>query len=221
VTFAVYIPAIVVGRLSIGVFDVARLTSVDFAVVLYSVLAVIAPVTDLIMELLPAPVVLVVGFIALVASLEVFDKAFSDLHASQFEQNYVRYLLSMTWVSFAVGLLISLLTMSVSISLGLIVPLYNAGYIKRKDIIPYMMGANVTTLGERLIAATVLDTVPGFNVVLLLTIAVTLVSVAALLVYDRFYTVIKTSFDAIMTGERLFRAFIVFLLLFPAFLVVF
>ena len=47
---------------------------------------------------------------------------------------------------FALGCLAALLTLSVSVALTLLVPLAAKGYVDRREAMPYIMGANITTL---------------------------------------------------------------------------
>ena len=54
---------------------------------------------------------------------------------------------------FGLGCLVALITMSVSVALTVLVPLVAKGYVKREDILPYIMGANITTLGDTMLAA--------------------------------------------------------------------
>ena len=55
--------------------------------------------------------------------------------------------------------------MSVSISLTLLIPLSLKGYIRRDAIIPYVMGANISTWVDTLVAALLLDTPRAFTIV--------------------------------------------------------
>ena len=57
---------------------------------------------------------------------------------------------------FALGCLVATLTLSVSVALTVLVPLASRGYIKREESIPYIMGANITTLADTLVAAMIL-----------------------------------------------------------------
>ena len=54
-------------------------------------------------------------------------------------------------VTFLLGALVTLLTMSVSLSLSILVPLSMRGYVRRENVIPYVMGANITTFIDTLI----------------------------------------------------------------------
>ena len=65
---------------------------------------------------------------------------------------------------FAVGCGVALLTLSVSVALTVLVPLVAKGYLKKEDTLPYIAGANITTLADTLVAAILLgnpDRLPG------------------------------------------------------------
>jgi hypothetical protein len=51
-------------------------------------------------------------------------------------------------------------------SLTVLVPLGAKGYVKREEAIPYIMGANVTTLADTLLLAIVIGNVVGIQIVL-------------------------------------------------------
>jgi sodium-dependent phosphate cotransporter len=81
---------------------------------------------------------------------------------------------------FGLGCLVALVTMSVSVALTLLVPLVAKGYAKREHILPYIMGANITTLGDTMLAAFALDSPATVRIVLAQIIASTIVSVIIL-----------------------------------------
>lgn len=58
-----------------------------------------------------------------------------------------------------------------SVSVGLLVPLYGQGLVRRRETVPYLLGANVTTLGDTLIAAVALGSPGGFAVVVWMALA--------------------------------------------------
>jgi sodium-dependent phosphate cotransporter len=84
------------------------------------------------------------------------------------------------WPMFGLGCLVALVTMSVSVALTLLVPLVAKGYAKREHILPYIMGANITTLGDTMLAAFALDSPATVRIVLAQVIASTIVSVIIL-----------------------------------------
>ncbi|MDY6770720.1 MAG: sodium:phosphate symporter [Candidatus Nanohaloarchaea archaeon] len=216
VAYLIYVPAILLGLLVARNVDMAAVNIIDGGGGFTSVLAVLDPVIAFILASMPPYIAFLLAFAGLFVSLELFDHAFAELSADRFENRYFRYLMGTPWIAMAVGALATLVTTSVAISVGLIVPLYNKGYyIKRKEIIPYLMGANITTLADTLFAAVVLDTYIGFNLVLLLGAAATLVTLVYLVFYDRFYGVVKFLFDKVVTDRRYMLFFALSLTLLP------
>jgi hypothetical protein len=77
--------------------------------------------------------------------------------------------------------------MSVSVSLSILVPLSNRGFIRRENVIPYIMGANITTFIDTLLASVLLDNPQAFTIVLVQMVSITLVSSLILVtVYGRY-----------------------------------
>jgi len=125
-----------------------------------------------------------------------------------------------TWLSFGLGLLITTVTTSVAFSVGVIVPLYNRGYVERDEIIPYVLGANIGTLFDALLVALVLSTPVGVTTVLLILGLSTGLTIVALLLLDWYVWSITTVDDRLLEDRRAFVAFVVSLLLVPLILVV-
>ncbi len=65
------------------------------------------------------------------------------------------------WPMFLLGCLVALLTLSVSVAITVMVPLAAKGYIDRREAMPYIMGANITTLADTLVAAMILGKAGG------------------------------------------------------------
>jgi sodium-dependent phosphate cotransporter len=91
------------------------------------------------------------------------------------------------WVMFAVGAAITLISMSVSVSLSILVPLSARGFVRRENVIPYIMGANITTFIDTMLAAVLLGTPLAFTVILAGMSSITLVSIVILATVYRRY----------------------------------
>jgi solute carrier family 34 (sodium-dependent phosphate cotransporter) len=135
----------------------------------------------------PTWVLFPIGFGMLFFSLWLFDHVLPDLHLEESQLGLVHHLLYRPVVTFALGAGITALTMSVSVSLSLLVPLSARGYIRRENIIPYIMGANITTFDDTLIAAALLANPAAVTVVLVQMVSVALVSLIILGIGFRFY----------------------------------
>jgi Na+/phosphate symporter len=127
------------------------------------------------------------GLGMLLLSFAVLDRALPDLQRPGARFGNLSRLLFRPGVMFALGAVITLFSFSVAVSLSLLVPLSARGYIRQENIIPYIMGANVTTLVDTLFAAVLLGNPLGLSVVLTLMVAVCLVSLVILMVIFRPY----------------------------------
>ena len=99
----------------------------------------------------------------------------------------VQHMLYRPVVTFIIGAAVTVLTMSVSVSLGLLVPLSVRGYVRRENVIPYILGANITTFIDTLIAAALLVNPAAVTVVLVQMVSVGIVSLVILVTSYRFY----------------------------------
>jgi Na+/phosphate symporter len=105
---------------------------------------------------------------------------------------------------FGLGSLVALVTMSVSVALTVLVPLVAKGYLRRRQALPYIMGANVTTLGDTLLTALILNNDQATQVVLAELIGVGTITLLLLTFAYRPLTeaVVRTT-DKLMSKPRL------------------
>jgi Na+/phosphate symporter len=118
-------------------------------------------------EILPDWGVFLLGLGVTVLSLNLIDRALPELDKEENVFGRFSKLLYRPSVTFVLGLILTLLTMSVSVSLGLLVPLSARGYIRRENLIPYIMGCNISTFIDTLIAGILLRNPVATNVVLI------------------------------------------------------
>ena len=220
-TYAAYIPATILGYFLVANFDTSFLALSAPESLTYGLDMIYGGLISALSSHL-GPLTLFTGsVIVLVWSLQMFDRGFKGISEEKFRSKYLRFLFTNRWVSFGMGAGITLLTTSVALSVGIIVPLYNRGYFRRKEIIPYLMGANITTMISSLMAAAVMGSKQGMMAALVLTSAVLITTIVLLAVYDRFYSLLKTVFDTVMLRDRYLAAFIIVLFLIPLLLIVF
>ncbi|HEX9615899.1 MAG TPA: hypothetical protein VGA03_00690 [Anaerolineales bacterium] len=172
----------------------------------------IDPIIATIQRFIPTWVLFPVGFLLIVFSLRLFDRVLPDFHLKESSLGQVHHLLYRPLVTFALGAVITSLTMSVSVSLSLLVPLSARGYIRRENIIPYILGANITTFDDTLIAAALLSNPAAITVVLVQMLSVTIVSMFILLLSYRRYERLLERLVAII-GRRRRNLFIYILLI--------
>lgn len=181
VTQITYVPVLIIGfsllsKVPLAYIQASTQSSLDSPLEL-----VIDPIIAFLNTFLPGWLFLPIGFACMIGSLWLFDRVLPNLHLQETNFGFVHRLLYRPLVTFLFGAVITTLTMSVSVSIGLLVPLSVRGYIRRENIIPYILGANITTFDDTLIAAIVLANPTAITVVLVQMLSVTLVSLAILL----------------------------------------
>ena len=187
VTGTVYLPALALGAvlLAYGWLDVVRF---EQGAVLNSVLdRVVAPLVDPVSGVLPSWAVMLVGLAVLWISFYLFDRVLPDLDLESSRFSQVARLVYRPLVMFILGATLTLVTLSVSLSLSLLVPLSARGYVRRENAIPYIMGANITTFLDTLLATVLLSSADALSVVLVSMTSVTLISLLVLLLLFRPY----------------------------------
>jgi sodium-dependent phosphate cotransporter len=130
-------------------------------------------------------------------------------------RTYVFQHFKQRWIAFAIGLLITGVTTSVAFSLGVVVPLYNRQFVRRKEITPYILGANIGTLFDTLVVAFVLETTAGVAIVLLVVGLATLFTLVALVGYEPYAAVIDAGQDRFLEDRRFFVGFGILLVAAP------
>jgi sodium-dependent phosphate cotransporter len=187
ITATVYLPALAVSALLLEhhILDGIQL---DRGATLNSVLErALASLSQAVLAVLPDWGVMAIGLVVLWTSFYLFDRVLPDLHLEEGRFSKVAALIYRPLVMFLLGSVITLITLSVSLSLSLLVPLSARGYVRRENVIPYIMGANITTFADTLLATVILGSSDAFTVVLTSMASVALVSLFVLLVFFRRY----------------------------------
>jgi Na+/phosphate symporter len=120
-------------------------------------------------------------------SFSLFDKCLPQATLKESQVGWMSRLVYRPWVMFALGALITLISMSVSLSLAILVPLSARGFVRRENVIPYIMGANITTFIDTLLAAVLLDNAGAFTIVFAQMLSITAVSLVILATVYRRY----------------------------------
>lgn len=186
--------------------------------------AMLASVTDVIFDpivtwfvaLLPSWALFVIGFAIIMVSFNLFDKCLPQMSLKESQVGRVSRLVYRPWVMFVLGASITLISMSVSVSLSILVPLSQRGFIRRENVIPYIMGANITTFIDTLLAAVLLNNPQAFTVVLVQMISIAVVSFFILATFYRRYEIAMLNLvNSIMTNDRNLAIFMVTILIIP------
>jgi Na+/phosphate symporter len=202
VTGTTYLPALLIGAgiLQAGTFDQVQLGSgallrsaTDFAV---------RPIIDLIVNYFPSWLVFPIGLSVISLSFKLFDRCLPAMTLRESQVGRVSRLVYRPWVMFALGALITLISMSVSLSLSILVPLSARGYVRRENVIPYIMGANITTFIDTLLAAVLLGNPSAFTVVFVEMFSIAVVSAFILITIFRRYERAMLHFVAWVTDSN-------------------
>lgn len=181
-------------------------------------LSVLEPLTAAITARAGPALTFALAVALLFGSLTLFDRLLGTVDTETLRERFFSRL-QRTWVSFAVGLLVTGLTTSVAFSLGVVVPLYNRDYVTREELVPYVLGANIGTLFDTVLVAVVLESAVGVAVVLELLVVATGLTLAALFALGTYSRGIFTAYDRLLDDRRLFVAFALVLLAVPLALV--
>jgi sodium-dependent phosphate cotransporter len=185
VTATTYLPSLLLGAvlLRTGLLDGVQLQSGGL---LYSVVEqAVGPVSGMAVSLLPSWAVFLLGLGVIWFSFNLFDKCLPQMTIKESQLGWMSRLVYRPWVMFLLGALITVVSMSVSLSLSILVPLSARGFVRRENVIPYIMGANVTTFVDTLLAAVLLDNPAAFTLVFVQMFCITVVSVIILAIVYR------------------------------------
>ena len=169
---------------------------------------------------LPDWAVLLLGFLLVIFSLWLFDRVIPNIRLDESGAGMIQRMLYRPVVTFIIGAAVTVLTMSVSVSLGLLVPLSVRGYVRRENVIPYILGANITTFIDTLIAAALLVNPVGVSVVLVQMFSVGIVSLVILTLLFRPYLHVIERLVEFIGQNRLFLIIYVSLIIILPFLFV-
>ncbi len=181
VTGSTYLVGLVIGAIILqsGVLSSFQLQS---GVLLNSITDLIFdPIAALLIAHLPRWGIFLVGLGIIITSFNLFDRCLPQMTLKESQVGRMSRLVYRPWVMFLLGAGLTLISMSVSISLSILVPLSNRGFVRRENVIPYIMGANITTFIDTLLASVLLGNPAAFTIVLVEMLSITLVSMMILL----------------------------------------
>lgn len=219
VTFTTQGPAVALGFLALhlGWFDGATPSAPD--ALLQGTDAAFGPVTEALDSLLPGLLVFVVGAGALLLAFAVFERALPQLEGEAEGIRRRLDVLNRRPLMFLMGVIITLTTLSVAVSLTVLVPLALRGYVRREHIIPYVLGANIATFVDTLAASVLVGGEAAVAVVLAQVASTTVVAGIVLTVlYKPYRTGILRSERWIAAHPRRLAGFLGVIVAVPAIL---
>jgi len=175
---------------------------------------IISPISHLIQKSLSHDIgIAITGVFFLIGGLFMFDKSFSFLKEKKNKEILDKFESSKT--AFISGFLITALTMSLSISVTILLPLYIRKYIDRKLLIAYILWANISTLFDTLFLGIMTKSTTGVEVILAFIIAVSISVIIYLLIFKRYYKSIGHITDQILKNKYRFFIFTLIIMLVP------
>jgi len=187
VTGTTYLAAAVLGLILLqsGVLDAVQLSSGGL---LNSIVdGLFGPIVAFLKDQLPIWLLFPIGLGVVLVSFSLFDKCLPQMTLKESRVGQVSRLVYRPVVMFLLGAAITMVSMSVSLSLTLLVPLSERGFVRRENVIPYIMGANITTFIDTLFASVLLGNPEAFTIVLVGMVSVAVVSLAIMLTALRRY----------------------------------
>lgn len=184
-TAAIYVPALALGYWLLS-SQLVGIISASADSPLSSVIdLVVDPIVAVVARILPEWSLLIVGALTLLGAFSLLDRAIPEIPGGQAILGQAGQLLYRPWMMFLLGAAITSFTLSVSVSLSMLVPLTVRGIIRRENALPYIMGANITTFIDTLVAALIVGGAAAFTIVLVEMLCVAFFSLLALLLFYR------------------------------------
>lgn len=218
VTAAIYLPAMAIGYWLLTENWLDRIR-IDSGSQLTGVLDVIyEPMLGLVDRWIGGYpwLVFLIGVGTLLLAFNLIDRALPEMNAERSAFQGIGRLTYRPMAMFVLGMAVTSVTLSVSVSLSILVPLSAKGFIRRENMLPYIMGANITTFIDTLFAALVMSGPDAFTIVLVEMVSVALISIVVLLTcYRLFERVMIVVLDLIMRNNRTLGLFVAIMLVTP------
>jgi sodium-dependent phosphate cotransporter len=174
------------------------------------------PVVQLVVQNTPGWLAFVIGVGLVLASFNLLDRSLPELSLERDQFGAVSTVIYRPIVMFLMGLVITAVSMSVSISLSILVPLSARGYIRSENAIAYIMGANVSTFIDTLLVALLLNNPLATNVVVVQILSITIVSLFVLgLLYTPYERAVLRLTSLVVGSTRNLALFAVAILVAP------
>src|SRR5262245_13095255 len=153
-TAAIYLPALALGYwlLTSGLLYALQV-SADTPIASFIDL-IYGPILDLLKRWgAPGWMEFLAGIGALLLAFKLLDRALPEMSAERSSFQRIGQLVYRPMAMFILGAAVTSVTLSVSVSLSILVPLSAKGLVRRENTLPYIMGANITTFIDTLVAA--------------------------------------------------------------------
>ena len=216
VTITTYLPGFALGMLSLhnGWLDSFQPQS---GAILTSILDnVVSPLAKWFVILLPEKLIFFAGLGLILLSFSLFDKCLPQMTIKESQVGWMSRLVYRPVVMFLLGILVTMISMSVSLSLSILVPLSARGFVRRENVIPYIMGANIATFIDTLLAAVLLRNPVAFTIIFVGIISISIISVLILFgTYPTYRSAILKVLTWITANNRNLAIFMILVFLLP------
>ena len=160
--------------------------------------------------------VFLLGVGSLLLAFNLLDRALPEMNAEGSAFQRIGKLVYRPMAMFILGCAVTSVTLSVSVSLSILVPLSAKGLVRRENTMPYIMGANITTFIDTLVAALITGGPAAFTIVLVEMVSVAILSLIVLLfLYRPFSRGILNMQELIIRDNRTLGAFLCIMLIIP------
>jgi sodium-dependent phosphate cotransporter len=214
-TAIVYLPAMALAWVGLGRGTLAglRLEGRDLAGI---VERLYGPLLSGVFASVPRALVFLGGVGVLLVAFRAFDRALPDLGSRPGPLLPADHVVFRPWFMFGVGLATTALTLSVSVAISILVPLAARGFVRRENVWPYVLGANVTTLVDTLFAGALVGHPEAARMVALLMASVALLSLPPVFVFpEAFGRAIDRVASSATASARAVIVFVVLLFAIP------
>jgi solute carrier family 34 (sodium-dependent phosphate cotransporter) len=220
-TWTTYVPAMLLGSYLLNSGALSALHFSASAELASFIDSVFDPIVGWIIGWAPGLLVFVVGVLVILLAFNLIDRALPDLRLTGGEFGEAPSLLFRPVAMFLIGGAITAVSMSVSVSVSLLVPLSTRGYIRRENAIPYIMGANITTFIDTLVASLFMNNPASFTIVLVEMLSVSTVSLLIMgFIYRPYERQVLNLANRITATRRGFSLFMILLLGLPLVLLI-
>jgi hypothetical protein len=214
--FTLWLPALPVGiaLLEAGTFDSIQVGTPGAVTSIIDV--IYDPIVERADEHLSRFVMFIGGIAVLLTAFTIFDRALPNLEQPSLRVEGIKDRLHHPLAMFLLGLVITAMTLSVSISLTLLIPLSLKGYVRRDNIIPYVMGANISTWVDTLVAALLLENSRAFTIVFTeMAVGATISLFVLVALYKPYSRLILSTARRVTHTQRGFALFLGAILIIP------
>lgn len=183
---------------------------------------ILDPISHWLQTFLPGWGLFVIGLGIIMVSFNLFDRCLPEMTLKESGVSAVSQMVYRPWVMFLLGSAVTLISMSVSISLGLLVPLSQRGLVRRENVIPYIMGANISTFIDTAIAALLLGNPTAFSVVMVEMVSLFVVAAIILAIsYTAYERTLLRFVNWVSANNRNLGAFMLTIFVVPLILIFF